>query len=66
MLSFRWLHTTKDCALISCAACIAQGDRPVWDYQKLLGQWAEERDLTRELLSQHKVWIDGVKNGLDK
>eukprot|EP01052_Picozoa_sp_SAG31_P025654 SAG31_NODE_2261_length_6065_cov_2.303051_3_plen_551_part_00 len=43
-----------------------QSDRPVWDYQKLLGQWAEERDLTRELLSQHKVWMDSVKNGLDR
>ena len=28
--------------------------RPIYDYQKILGHWAEERDVTRELLSQHK------------
>eukprot|EP01051_Picozoa_sp_SAG22_P010830 SAG22_NODE_998_length_6115_cov_2.049701_3_plen_599_part_00 len=45
---------------------VQDAEGPVWDYQRLLGQWAEERDLTRELLGQHKVWMDSVKLGLDK
>ena len=38
--------------------------RPVWDFQKVLGQWAEERDVTRELLNQHTNWIDHVQRDL--
>jgi hypothetical protein len=40
--------------------------QPVWDYQKVLGQWAEERDVTRELLAQHTAWIDTIKRELVK
>jgi hypothetical protein len=38
--------------------------RPVWDFQKVLGQWAEERDVTRDLLNQHTNWIDTVQREL--
>jgi hypothetical protein len=38
--------------------------RPVWDFQKVLGQWAEERDITRDMLNQHTNWIDHVQRDL--
>lgn len=38
--------------------------RPIWDFQKVLGQWAEERDITRDLLNQHTNWIDNIQREL--
>ena len=45
---------------------VNSGTRPVWDYHKVLAQWAEERDVTRDLLSQHTAWIDTIQRELMK
>jgi hypothetical protein len=45
---------------------LSSQQRPIWDFQKVLSQWAEERDITRDLLSQHTAWIDMIQRNLTK